>query len=275
MYSSALIVFREVLEAALVISVVMAATKGICGRQRWVLSGVAMGLIGAIIVAAFAEAISMAMDGLGQELFNAGVLFCAVMMLAWHNLWMSRHAKELTQGLQRMGRDVLSGERPLYFIAIAVSLALLREGSEVVLFMYGVAAGGASTLSLLLGGCAGLLAGVAAGAALYWGLVTIPVRYLFAVTAVMINLLAAGMAAQGSAFLAQAGYLPDAQPLWDSSAWLSIDSVGGELLHAFVGYDPRPTAIQITFYLSTLALISVGMWLLSRSDRELISANSQ
>ena len=97
MLSTALIVFREVLEAALVVSIVMAATKGVPGRGWWVGGGLAGGVIGAGMIAAFADVISSWASGMGQEVFNAGVMFVAVLMLAWHSIWMSKHGREMAQ----------------------------------------------------------------------------------------------------------------------------------------------------------------------------------
>ncbi|HER34981.1 MAG: FTR1 family protein [Halothiobacillaceae bacterium] len=261
MFSTAIIVFREVLEASLVVAVVLAATQGLAGRNRWIIGGIAAGLLGSFVVAGLTQEISMAFEGVGQELFNAMILLTAVGMLAWHNIWMSRHASQLVAHLKQVGSHVSSGQLPIYFLATAVGLAVLREGSEVVLFTQGIAAGGSESLSLLWGGAIGLGAGLVLGALIYVGLVRIPTRHLFTVTGWLILLLAAGMAASAAGFLAQAGWLPVQRPLWNSSDLLSQHSVFGEVLHVLVGYQDRPTAIQIGFYLATLVAIGVGMFL--------------
>ena len=141
MLSTALIVFREVLEAALVVSIVMAATKGVPRRGWWVGGGLAGGVIGAGLIAAFADGISQWASGMGQEVFNAGVMFVATLMLAWHSIWMSRHGREMAMQMTAVGRAVADGSKPLTGLAIVVGVAVLREGSEAVLFLYGIAAG--------------------------------------------------------------------------------------------------------------------------------------
>ncbi|WKE65178.1 FTR1 family protein [Gallaecimonas kandeliae] len=261
MFSSAVIVFREVLEAALVITIVLAATQGVLNRARWILGGIFAGVLGACLVAAAAEQIAMAFDGIGQELLNAGILSAAVLMLAWHNIWMSRHAKELVSHLKQVGSNVASGQLPLYVLATAVGLAVLREGAEVVLFLYGIAAGGSDPLSMMSGGLLGLAGGAAMGALIYFGLLRIPTHKLFSVTSWMILLLASGMAASAAGYLAQVGWLPSQRPLWNSSALLSERSVPGQLMHILVGYQERPTAVQLAAYLATLASIAFGMYL--------------
>lgn len=260
MLSSALIVFREVLEAALVIGIACAATRGVLARNRWVAGGITAGIAGACLVAVFAEAIAGLAEGMGQEIFNASVLLAAVAMLGWHNVWMARHGREMAQQMSALGASVQSGARPLYALGAVIALAVLREGSEVVLFMYGIAAGGSSGWSMLAGGGAGLAAGGVLGVLLYLGLLRVPTRHFFTVTSWMILLLAAGMASQAAGFLIQADYLPSwGDMLWDSSAIVSHDSLAGEVLRTLIGYDAQPAGMQLLFYLTTLATIGIAM----------------
>jgi high-affinity iron transporter len=266
MLAVAVIVFREVLEASLVVGIVLAASQGVAGRGKWVTAGVAGGVLFAVVVAALTDEIASAVDGIGQELFNAAILLGAVLMLGWHNVWMSRHAKEHVVEANRLGSEVLAGSKPLYALALLCGLAVGREGSEVVLFVYGIiAAQGGSAVSLLTGGAIGLVCGMAIGAAIYWGLVTIPMRHLFAVTSWLILLLAAGMASQAAAFLLQADLVPPLGNLWDTSRILPEKSIVGQALHALVGYVARPTGIQLLFYVSTLVLIAGLMRLFGRA----------
>ncbi|MEN6542318.1 FTR1 family protein [Parvibaculum sp.] len=265
MLATLIIVFREVIEAALVLSIVAAATKGVAGRNKWLVLGVLGGIAGAALVAVFAGTISESLEGVGQEVFNASVLFVAVIMLAWHNVWMSSHGRELAAEMKAVGHDVSVGTRPLYAVAIVVGMAILREGSEVVLFLYGIASGGVGASGLLLGGAIGVVAGAALGFALYFGLLNLSTRHLFSVTSWMILLLAAGMAAQGANFLTQAGLLPSlGTGLWDTSAILPDGGSGfagiiGQTLHTLVGYTARPSGIQLVFYVGTLILIGGAM----------------
>jgi high-affinity iron transporter len=251
---SLVIVFREVLEAALVIGIVLAATRGLAGSRAWVAGGVLAGVSLSLVVAGGAESISSAFEGVGQEVLNASILGLAVMMLAWHSVWMQKHGAEIARDMKSVGREVNAGARPLHLLALVVGLAVLREGSEVVLFLYGIAAGGADSRTLLAGSMLGLAAGVAAGALMYFGLLRIPTHRLFAVTGWLIVLLAAGMAGQAAALLVQAGLLPGlVVPLWDSSAWLPAHGVIGQLLHVLVGYDDRPSLAQLIAFSATLA----------------------
>ena len=275
MLPTAIIVFREVLEAALIVGIVMAASRGAIGRGLWVSGGVFAGVFGACGVAAFAATIADAAQGMGQEFFDAGVLFAAVCMLGWHNVWMSRHGRELATHANRLGSDVRSGARPLWALSFAVALAVLREGSEAVLFLYGIALGGnEGATSMALGGLIGLALGVAAGTGIYWGLVSIPMRLLFKVTSWLVLLLAAGLASQGAAFLMQADLLPAlGSNLWDTSFVLSDQSLAGRVLHTLIGYTAQPAGIQLVFYAATLLLIGGLMRLVGAAERNRVPVN--
>jgi high-affinity iron transporter len=268
MLGSALIVFREVLEAALIVAIVLGATRGVAGRGRWVGGGMALGVLGATVVAIFAGAIAEGLDGRGQELFNAFVLLAAVAMLGWHNVWMNAHGRELSAQMQRLGRDVSMGARPLAALAIVTMLAVLREGSEAVLFLYGLAASGSGWQVLLSGSLLGFGAGAATGWLLYRGLLAIPIHRFFTTVAWLVLLLAAGLAAGAAGFLSQAGLVPVLSPeVWDSSAILAQDSWLGRLLHILIGYNDRPMGVQVAFYLATLVLILALMRLFGGAQR--------
>ena len=260
MLGSGLLVFPEVLEAALIVSIVFAATRGVPGRSVWVGAGVGVGVVGAIIVALFASSIAAAVSGIGQELFNASILLAAVAMIGWHAIWMASHGRELALQMKHVGSAVQSGSRPLSALLIVVAIAVLREGSEVVLFLYGQAASGAGFIEIAGGIAVGVVGGVAVGFLLYFGLLGIPMRYFFSATNWLMLLLAAGLASQAAGFLIQADVLPAlGNKVWDTSALLSDASIVGKTLHTLVGYDARPAGMQLLFYAVTALAIAVGM----------------
>jgi len=260
MLGALIIVFREVIEAGLIVGIVLAATQHVSGRGRWIAGGIVGGVFGACLVAVFAGAISAAFEGAGQELLNASVLSLAVLMLMWHNVWMVRHSREMAAEMYQLGTAVSAGERPLIALAVVIGVAVLREGAEVVLFLYGIVASGTSASSVLTGGVLGLLIGAAISGLTYWGLLAIPARHIFLVTTILIALLAAGLAAQAVHFFYMAGWVNVlGTPLWDTSAWLSQNSLIGKMLQTLIGYNDQPTAMQLIAYLGTLAVMAALM----------------
>ena len=260
MFATALIVFRESLEAALFVGIVAAATRELVGRTRLLSVGVGVGAAGALLLALSARQIAERADGLGQDIVNIVVLSIALAMLLWHCLWVSPHAREMARDARHLGEAVRGGARAPWVLAGAVALAVLREGAETVLFVAGSLTGSAaSTTSVALSALAGLAAGVGIGALLYAGLARIPARQLFATTNVLISLVAASIASQLVKALGQAGFLASSgTALWDSSFAIAPDSAVGTVLHALVGYEAQPTAAQLTAYLAVLALIFAG-----------------
>jgi high-affinity iron transporter len=266
MLASLLIVFREVLEAGLIVGIVLAATEGIARRGRYIAAGIAAGVLGAALLAAFAGAITDSLSGNGQEVFNASILIVAVVMLGWHNIWMASHGREIARDMKAMGHAVALGEKSLLAMLVVVAVAVLREGSEVVLFLYGIAsATGSGPVPLLAGGLLGVLAGAVVSWALYRGLVAIPLHRLFSVTSWLIALLAAGMAGQAAAILAGDDLIPSwGYQLWDTSWLLSDGSLPGRALKALVGYSDRPMGVQLAAYLVTLAVLVTAAQLIRR-----------
>jgi high-affinity iron transporter len=261
MLASLVIVFREAIEAGLIVGIVLAATRGVPKRGRWVAGGVLAGTLGACIVAAFAGELGTLFAGTGQELFNAAILLVAVGMLSWHNAWMASHGRELAREVRSIGTAVAEGARPLMALAVVVGLAVLREGAEVVLFLYGIlASGGTSVTAMLAGGLLGVALGAVISMLIYLGLLAVPAHRLFAVTTGLITLLAAGLAAQAVFFLQQADYFQGlATPLWDTSWLLRDDGVVGRLLHTLIGYTATPDAAQLLTYAAVIALMLVLM----------------
>jgi high-affinity iron transporter len=274
MFVSLIIVFREAMEAGLIVGIVLAATEGVAGRGRWIAGGIAAGVAGASLVAAFAAALSDAFEGAGQEVFTAAILCFAVVMLSWHILWMSHHARTMAAELREVGTAVRLGQRSLFALAAVVAVAVMREGSEVVLFLYGIVVGShTSAVSLATGGVAGLGAAAVVSWLLYRGLVIIPLHRLFQVTNGLIALLAAGMAGQAAAVLHGADLLPGwGESLWDTSFILSDDSFAGRSLHALIGYSARPSGIQLAAYLATLLTLAIATRAIGRPRTRTLGA---
>jgi high-affinity iron transporter len=270
MLASALIVFREVLEAALIVTIILAATRGVARRGAWIGAGIAAGVAGSVGVAAIIAWIEDQADGQGLEYMTAGLMFVAVAMLAWHVIWMSRHGRELAQQMKTVGRGVAAGDVTLSRLAIVVWIAVQREGAEVVVFLNTLSAGGTSFANIMGGLGLGVVLGVVVGAALYTGLLQIPIKHFFSVTNLLVTLLAAGMASQGVDALVQIGLLPPlGDQIWNTSGLLGDSSVLGQGLHALVGYTAKPNGIQLLGYAATAITITALSWTIGRQPARL------
>jgi high-affinity iron transporter len=269
-----IIVFREVFEAGLIVGIVLAVTGSVPHRNRWIGGGVLAGALAACVVAAFAGALSQLFAGMGQELFNAAILGIAVIMLTWHNVWMAHHGREIAGEMRAVGQAVADGTKSLLALAVVVGVAVLREGSEVALFLYGVVASeGGSSLNLAIGGIIGLALGAAVCLLTYFGLMRIPPRALFATTTALITLLAAGMAAQAVAFLERANWLNALNTVvWDSEWLLPEKSIAGRAMHTLIGYTDQPTQMQLVVYLAVLLVTFLLMRLTGSQHRERVVA---
>jgi high-affinity iron transporter len=182
---------------------------------------------------------------------------------------MARHGRAIASEVKAVGEAVAAGSRTLAALAVVVGVAVLREGVEVVLFLYGIAVSGQdSAPSMVLGGGLGVLLGAGLSALMYLGLLRVPAHRLFSVTSGLIALLAAGMAAQAVAFLQVSGLVSSfAETMWDSSSVLTDSSIPGRILHTLIGYTARPTALELLAYVATLATILVLMRLFGSVPR--------
>lgn len=258
MLSFGIIVFREVLEIALILGVVLVATRGLALRGRWTLAGIGAGIMGSVVVALSAGAIADAVAGMGQEFFDATILLTAALLIGWTVVWMKRHSEGLARKIKEIGRNVAEGRRPLYVIAVVVALAVLREGSEIVLLSYGVLVTGGTVFQLVTGGLVGLALGALVGGAIYFGLIRVATKYVFSVTGIMLMFIAAGMVSQAVAIMGTTGFIPVwVTPMWDTSSVLSEGSAVGSVLSTLVGYSAQPSLIQFISYVLTLGTLTL------------------
>jgi high-affinity iron transporter len=259
MFSAAIIVFREVFEIAIIISIILAATQGIRSRWLWMNGGIAGGLMIVAIVAYFASVIVDLASQLGEHSFHALILLTATILIAWSVIWMQRHGREIASNAHNLSLSISNKTTPLHMLAIVIGLAVMREGSEIVLFLYGIYSAGQITYAdIILGSLLGTIAGMLVGLIMYLGLIRIPVNSLFSVCSWLLTFLAAGMAAKAAGHLVKAGYLPALiDPVWDTSFILSQHSLLGRFLSVLIGYQDHPSAMSALFYTVVFVLITL------------------
>lgn len=266
MYQTFIIIFREILEISIILSVVVAATQNIHKRTFYIFLGTMIGLLGSAIIALFTQQISNALDGTGQEITNAATLLIASIFIGWTVVWMKKHGKELSSTIKAKGKEIEAGESSLISIASIIALSIFREGSEVVLFTYSILVSSQHSLpEIITGASAGLISGAIIGAMFYFGIIKFSGKYIFNVTAALLAFISASMASQAGMFLQASGHIEfiSGQPLWDSSNFLNEKSFIGDIASIILGYTSRPTIIEIALYFFTLGVI----WLASKKQR--------
>ncbi|EAY9327149.1 iron permease [Salmonella enterica] len=255
-----LIVFREVLEAGLIISVILAACKGY-KISHLVIAGITSGVIFSGLLSLFTNSIENALSGTGQEVFNSALLLTATLMLSWQIVWMSTKGKEMADASRNEVRNILSEGNKNYAIAVVVAIAVMREGSEVVLFMYSIIIStGTSVTAMFTGGIIGVVAGIVFTFLLYRGLILIPLKFIFLLSNIILTFIAAGLASQGIGILSSIDIIPAIKDtVWDSSWLLSDNSWQGGLARAIFGYTSTPSGVQIiTWILVATLIISIS-----------------
>jgi high-affinity iron transporter len=252
--SSVVIVLREVLEAALLISIFLVFSHLLKISRKWLLTAFIFGIAGATFYAAEIETISQLLDGVGQELTNALLqLFVALLLIAFNT------------AIIFYQDNPIKYNRLLYgFLICSVILAITREGSEILLYIYGFFYAPKQLYSVLAGSFIGAGIGFSIGIILYYLLTNISRSRLILTGVSIVTLICAGMVSQAIQQFIQADILPSRQPLWDTSSWLPEESVTGQLLYALIGYEATPSPIQVIFYFSSivimLSLAAVAMW---------------
>lgn len=266
MFSTAVIVFREVFEIVLIVGIVIAATQTVPKRWTAVGMGFGLGIFGSLLVAFFTGQISEFAEGFGQEYFNAGILFTAAAFIGWTLIWMKRHAREMKAHFTSVGKAVAEGRLPYFSISVVIALAILREGAEISLFLSGQYYAQIATVSeLAAGSLIGFVGGTVIGLLLYFGLIQISTRAFLQITSWLLALVVAGMVVQGVGFLTAAGAFESLSfTLWDTSWLLAEDNIAGESLKALVGYTAQPSAIQLIAFLATLSLLTVALKIADR-----------
>ena len=243
--SSVVLVLREALEAALLFSLLMALSKQLQISHRWVFAALIIGILGAAICGFNVDRISELFDGVGQEVLNAGMQYGIFILLCGVGVVAVLYARGFAI--------------PAYLLPVlmagSVIVALIREGSEIMIYLSGFLLGSEQWAAMLTGSAIGAGIGVSVGAVFYYALITLKPRRVAMVGLVLLVLIAAGMVLQATELLIQADWLPADFPLWDTSELLPEQSVTGQLLYALIGYEATPTALQLGAYLAAVLLI--------------------
>jgi len=249
--NSVIIILREVLEAALMVSVLLAVSRILQLDTRWLRVALVVGIAGAATYGRFLDTVSELFEGVGQELFNALLQFAVLGFLAMVAFLVAR------QRGQRCGRHTVLPT----LMAMAVALAITREGAEVLIYVSGFWHLSDFLSSVGIGSLAGAAIGCSVGVLFYYLLLAVsPGRALF-ISLVLLGLAAAGMSAQAMGLLIQADWVTVNAPLWDSSGFIPENSLPGQLLYALIGYEASPSAIEVATYAASIVIMAMSVML--------------
>jgi len=247
--NSVVIVLREVLEAALMVSVLLAVSRLLRLGTRWLVYALVLGGIGAAAYGRLINPISELFDGVGQELVNAGLQYAVFAALAVTAFLTAR----------QRGKPCANDSMLPTFMAISVALAITREGSEILIYVSGFVQMSDVLSSVALGSLAGAAIGFSVGVLFYYLLLAMAPRHALALSLVLLGLAASGMSAQATGLLIQADWISVAGPIWDSSAFIAEDSLTGQLMYALIGYEASPSATEAGIYAASAGVMAISV----------------
>lgn len=256
MIAALLITLREGLEAALIVGIVLGVLRklGRSDRSRPVWLGVAAAVATSLVAGLAFNALGVAFEGRGEEIFESFAMLLAAGVLTWMIFWMQRQGRQVQAELESdVHRAVTTGSAWALFSLAFV--AVLREGIETVLFLT-AAAFSATPADTLIGGALGLTIAVAIGWLVFAAGKQLDVRAFFRVTSILLLLFAAGLLAHGVHELQEAALLPTfVEHVWDVSFILDENSTTGRFLQALFGYNANPSLLEVVSYVGYFVVI--------------------
>lgn len=253
MVAAALLAFREGLEAALILGIVLSVLRrvGRKDQERMVWLGAGLAAFLSLAAGTGLYTLGLSLEGHAEEIFEGVAMLLAAAVLTWMIFWMERQGRaiqsELEQGVRRAALG--GGRWALFSLAF---VAVLREGIELALFLT-AAAFTMSAPATLAGGLVGLAAAALAGWLLFATTARLDVRTFFRVTSILLVFFAAGLVAHGVHELNEAGLIPAVvEHVWDLNPVLDESSAVGQILKALFGYNGNPSLTEVAAY--------VGYW---------------
>jgi high-affinity iron transporter len=276
MLSAVILVFREVLEAAFIFSLLLAVTYKLHLSRRWSLPAFIGGIISSWVASSNARSISQAFDGSGQEILNCLLFLGIIGSVIIFSFILLPYAFPQPNHINKNQTNTttdpfIQGHRKwIYSIFIvAIISAITREGSEIWIYLSSVGSTPPHPHPTLLGGAIGAGIGLSLGTIAYYLFIFIPQRAFYGVLWIALTLMVGGLATQMAKELMQMGILESSQPLWNSSWLINEHSLVGEFFHALLSYEAKPTAAQVSFFIiAAIPIIIPLMWQLFIKNRK-------
>ncbi len=251
--TSVILMLQETLEAAMLISILAVVSRQREQGVAWLIPGLLFGGLFAGVYAANMRHISEWFDYVGQEVVNASLqVSIAIAIVVVTGLICADRPGD-------PGQLSASGKRHAklfsLFAAVTIALAITREGSEIAVYLSGFLSQPDKLQAVLTGSAIGAGIGVSIGFLVFYGLLALRGGAGIWAPLILLALFCGNMLSQSALQLMQADLLPAGPFLWDSSGWLPERSVTGRLLYALVGYESRPSALEVCAYLAGLVSV--------------------
>lgn len=256
MIAALLITLREGLEAALIVGIVLGVLRklGHADRSRPVWVGVLVAVVASTAGGLALNALGIAFEGRGEEIFEGVAMLLAAVVLTWMIFWMQRQGRQIQAELEMDVRRAAATGSAWALFSLAF-VAVVREGIETVFFLT-AAAFSATPAQTLVGGALGLLIAVVLGWVMFAAGKRLDVRAFFRTTSVLLILFAAGLVAHGVHELQEAALLPTfVEHVWDINFILDERGTAGTFLKALFGYNGNPSLIEVFSYLGYFVII--------------------
>ncbi|MGH2672972.1 MAG: iron uptake transporter permease EfeU [Actinomycetota bacterium] len=255
-----IIALREGIEAALIVSIVLAYLKqlGRTDRSRLVWLGTALAVLLSAATGTVIFAVGADFEGTAEQVFEGLVTLTAVCVLTWMIFWMRRQGARIKSELQhKVDTALVAGGLALAALAF---FAVLREGVETALFLFAAAEGtaveGGGVGAQLVGAALGLVLAVVLGVLLYRGGIRINLRSFFKITGAILIVVAAGLFAYSVHELQEAGWFPFLEAhAYDVSATLPDDEGVGAVLRGLVGFNADPGVLELLAWVTYLVVV--------------------
>ncbi|MCG3143194.1 MAG: Ferrous iron permease EfeU [Gammaproteobacteria bacterium] len=249
MSSAFFIVWRESLEAVLIVGILYAWIRrnGVAGAAAYLWGGVAGGIVLAAALALAIFSVQSQLGGEALEYFQTAIVALAAALIIQMVFWMRRHGRGLARSLEAGAREATSSGRLLGLAALA-AIAVGREGAETVIFLYGLGLErGGTDLAAYLGAAAGgLAAALLTSWAMWQGALLLSWGTFFRVTGFILLLLASALIVTAVERLIGMEALPaGVDPLWDLSGVLDDGAGVGNVVAAFTGWRARPALLTV------------------------------
>ena len=169
---------------------------------------------------------------------------------------MQGYTKRIKKDLGELSDKINSGSASKIMLTLVVATTILREGTEILLFIYSISSADNITFDhYALGLVIGAFGGFLAGFILYKGLISYAGKYIFKISTILLILISAGLASEAAGIMTSVGIIEIFNDqLWDTSWLIDNSTLTGKFVNIITGYDAKPNGMQLIFYFGTILL---------------------